>query len=64
MTKRVRIENADAADSHRVVVQEWQRADVRGQPDRLVAEHILSTPTQLLELAVYDGHYLVVREGL
>lgn len=69
MTKKVRIENADTSN-HKLVVQVWQKGaampDGMGgtnqAPDVMANEHTINNPTDLVEVYVHGGQYLVVRE--
>ena len=60
MTKRVRIENADNSD-HKLVVQAWQKGR-DSEPDIMVSEQELNTPTDLCDGMVWTDQYLVVKE--
>lgn len=54
MTKNIRIENADTSD-HKVVVEIWDG-------DVLAETHDLNIPTQMLEKAIWQGHYIIIKE--
>lgn len=60
MTKRVRIENADAT-AFRVVVQLWERTR-DGRPDMLVSEVRLVNPCDITEQTIHSDRYLIVAE--
>jgi len=60
MTKKVRIENADTSD-HKITVQTWVKGE-NGEPDKLLREDDLSSPTELGEFYVWSDQYLVVVE--
>lgn len=60
MTKRVRIENADASD-HKLVVQVWDEG-YRHEEDAMRSEHKLSTPWSMVELDVWKGSYIIIKE--
>ena len=66
MTKKVRIENADTSN-HKLVVQVVRKgipATDNGPngPDETVSEHAINSPTDLVEVYVHSGQYLIVRE--
>lgn len=62
MTKKVRIENADAT-LERVIVEVWFKGQ-NGAPDTKQSERILPYPCNLADdLYVYSGCYLVVKEA-
>jgi hypothetical protein len=60
MTKQIRIENADNSD-HKVAVEVWQEAQ-GDTPAALLNTVDLSSPTQMVSMTVWKGHYLVVKE--
>ena len=59
MTKRVRIENADAAD-FAVVVEIWETGE--GTPPVLSGTKILSNPGDMTELYIHAHQYFVIKE--
>lgn len=62
MTKKVRIENADAT-AERVIVEVWFKGQ-NGEPDTKQSERILPYPCNLADdLYVHSGCYLVVKEA-
>lgn len=65
MTKKVRIENADTSD-HKLVVQVVRNGAAMdggmNAPDETVSEHAINGPTDMIEVYVHSGQYLVVRE--
>ncbi len=65
MTKKVRIENADTSDHKLVVMVVRKGAEMDGgmcAPDETVSEHAINRPTDMVEVYVHSGQYLVVRE--
>lgn len=62
MTKRVRIENADNNNDHKLIVDTWVKGQ-NGEPDRLVKSENLDHPTDLCDAMVWEGQYVVVREA-
>lgn len=60
MTKKVRIENADATD-HKLIVEVWQYG-VNGSPDVLQDTKELNNPADLMETYIWGSRYLVVKE--
>lgn len=65
MTKKIRIENADTSD-HKVVVLVVRKGVAAdggmNAPDETVSEHAINYPTNMVEVYVHSGQYLVVRE--
>lgn len=65
MTKKVRIENADTSN-HKLVVQVVRKGAAMdggmNAPDETVSEHAINSPTDMVEVYVHSGQYLVVRE--
>ena len=66
MTKRVRIENADTSN-HQLVIEVYN--DHEGTTDefgvispKLIATHELNNPTDLIEIVVWKGIVLIVKE--
>jgi hypothetical protein len=64
MTKRVRVENADASP-YKVVVEVWDKGYPEGTPDTLVTTHNLDNPTQMTpeHLYITSTRYLIVKEA-
>lgn len=62
MTKRIRVENADASD-HKVLVQVWDKGG-DGEPDRLAQEFRLDRPADMVSegLYIHASRYIVVKE--
>lgn len=65
MTKRVRIENADAGTHFKAVVQVYDKSLQEGVPDTLVKEIVLANPTDMTDsdLDITSTRYLVVKEA-
>jgi hypothetical protein len=66
MTKKVRIENADTSN-HKLVVQVVRKGIAAtdngpNAPDETVSEHAINGPTDMVEVYVHSGQYLIVRE--
>ena len=58
MTKEVRVENADTSD-HKILVEIWKSHD---GVDTKIDTRLLNHPTDMTELMIWDGRYLIVRE--
>ena len=61
MTKKVRVENADASNN-KVIVQTWVKGQ-NGEPDTLKEERELNNPTDLGEFWVWQQQYVVIKEA-
>ena len=65
MTKKVRIENADTSN-HKLVVQVVRKGAAMdggmSAPDETVSEHAINSPTDMVDVYVHSGQYLIVRE--
>lgn len=66
MTKKVRIENADTRN-HKLVVQVVRKGIAAtdngpNAPDETVTEYAINSPTDMVEVYVHSGQYLIVRE--
>lgn len=62
MTKHVRIENADNNRDKKIIVEMWS-CGTETEPQRIINQFDLTSPTSLREIALYDGIYLVIRES-
>lgn len=64
MTKKVRIENADTSN-YKVLVQVWDKGYPEGEPDTLVKEVVLGSPTAMTgdDIYITNTRYLIVKEG-
>jgi hypothetical protein len=60
MTKAIRIENADNSN-HQVIVQVWEKGPEDGHV-KMVEEHPLNSPTQMIEKTIWKNHFLVIKE--
>jgi len=61
MTKHVRIENADTSN-YGVTVQIWDKGYPEGEPDKLVEEIQLNTPTMQIMPYLTSTRYFIVKE--
>ena len=59
MTKNIRIENADNS-KYKVVVEVWDT--VMGDIPVLIETKTLANPTDMLNIAIWGGRHLLVRE--
>jgi hypothetical protein len=60
MTKKVRIENADTSN-YKVVVRVFDKAWGEN-PEKLVEEVVLHSPTDLRDFYIHSGRYITVSE--
>lgn len=61
MTKRVRIENADAGNDIKLVV-ELIEIDPRTYEETVISSTVLTNPADLAEFYIWNNRYLKVRE--
>lgn len=61
MTKKVRVENADARN-HKVVVQTWVKGQ-NGESDTLKEERELNNPADLGEFWIWQNQYILIKEA-
>jgi hypothetical protein len=61
MTKRVRVENADAGNDIKLVV-ELIEIDPRTREETVISSTVLTNPADLAEFYIWNNRYLKVRE--